>query len=173
MGVGLTYGSKKIDFNQLNFEHQFAGYGFNTNLPTGEAALTNMQSYFSASAGLLYSYVSQYSNFDFGAAAFHLNKPKQTVVNDPNQYLAPRYVIHANYDNHLNEKVVLNTNAIFQTQAKASYFSVGGGLGYFLSEEGRRRSDFKWRTLVLVTIMLLYHMSGWFIKIINLALAMM
>jgi len=136
MGVGLIYGSKKIDFNRLYFEHQFAGYGFNTSLPTGESALSNMQSYFSASAGLLYSYVSQYSNFDFGVSAFHLNEPRQTVVNDPNQYLAPRYVIHTNYDNHLNEKVVLNTNAIFQTQAKASYFSVGGSLGYFLSEEG-------------------------------------
>lgn len=136
IGVGLIYGHKQIDFSRLNFSEQFAGYGFDTNLPTGESALSNMKSYISSSVGLLYSYVSQYSDFDFGVAAFHLNKPKQTVVSDPRQFLPPRYVVHANFENFLNEKIVLNTNAIYQTQAKVSYFSVGGGLGYFLSDEG-------------------------------------
>jgi type IX secretion system PorP/SprF family membrane protein len=136
MGVGLTYGSRHIDYSQLTFAQQFTGYGFDTNLPTGEAAFSNMQSFISASAGLLYSYSSKYSGFDFGAAAFHLNKPKQTVLSDPNQYLAPRYVVHGNYENYPNEKIVLFTNAIYQTQAKVNYASVGGGLGYFLSEPG-------------------------------------
>jgi type IX secretion system PorP/SprF family membrane protein len=136
VGMGLIYGHKQVDFNRLNFAEQFNGYGFNTNLPTGESALTNMKSYISSSVGVLYSYVSQYSDFDFGVSAFHLNKPKQTVTIDPRQYLPPRYVVHANFENYLNERVVLNTNAIYQTQANASYFSVGGGLGYFLSNEG-------------------------------------
>jgi type IX secretion system PorP/SprF family membrane protein len=136
MGVGLTYGHKQIDYSQLTFAQQFTGYGFDSNLPTGEAAFSNMQSYFSASAGLLYSYASRYTSFDFGAAAFHLNKPKQTVMSDPNQYLAPRYVIHGNYENYLYDKLVVFGNAIYQTQAKANYFSVGGGFGYYLSNEG-------------------------------------
>ena len=136
MGVGLTYASQTVDFSQLNFDHQFNGRGFDTNLPTGESALTNMVPYLSVNAGLLYSYVARYADFDFGAAAYHINKPKQTFLEDPNQYLAPRYVLHANYDNYLNDKIVLNTNAIYQIQAHADYFSVGGGIGYFLSEEG-------------------------------------
>jgi type IX secretion system PorP/SprF family membrane protein len=136
MGVGLTYGHKRVDFSQLSFSQQFTGNGFDTNLPTGEAAFTNMTDYLSVSAGLLYSFSSRYASLDFGAAAFHLNKPKQTVVNDPNQYLAPRYVVHADYENYLNSKVVLFTNSIYQTQAKANYFSVGGGFGYLLSDEG-------------------------------------
>jgi type IX secretion system PorP/SprF family membrane protein len=136
IGVGLIYGNKRIDFSRLDFSEQFNGYGFNTNLPTGESALSNMKPYISSSVGILYSFVSQYSDFDFGVAAFHLNRPRQTVMSDPKQFLAPRYVVHANFENYLNERVVLNTNAIFQTQAKASYFSVGAGLGYFLSNEG-------------------------------------
>ena len=136
VGFGLIYGHKQIDFSRLNFAEQFNGYGFNTNLPTGESALTNMKSYFSSSVGLVYSYVSQYSDFDFGIAGFHLNKPKQTVVSDPRQYLPPRYVVHTNFENYLDERIVLNTNAIYQTQANVSYFSVGAGLGYFLSDEG-------------------------------------
>lgn len=136
IGVGLIYGSKRIDFTRLSFAEQFTGYGFNTNLPTGESALSNMKPYISSSVGVLYSYVAQYMDFDFGVAAFHLNKPKQTVLNDPKQYLPARYVVHANFENYLNERVVLNTNAIYQTQANANYFSVGGGIGYFLSDEG-------------------------------------
>jgi type IX secretion system PorP/SprF family membrane protein len=136
IGVGLIYGSKHIDFSQLNFAEQFTGYGFDTNLPTGESALSNMKPYISSSVGVLYSYVAQYVDFDFGVSAFHLNKPRQTVLNDPKQYLPPRYVVHANFENYLNERIVLNTNAIYQTQANANYFSVGGGIGYFLSDEG-------------------------------------
>jgi type IX secretion system PorP/SprF family membrane protein len=136
IGVGLTYASKTVDFSRLNFEHQFNGRGFDTNLPTGEAALSNMVPYFSANAGFLYSYVAQYTDFDFGVAAYHINKPKQTFLEDPNQYLPIRYVVHANYDNFLSDKVVLNTNGIYQFQAQANYFSIGGGLGYFLSEQG-------------------------------------
>ncbi len=136
MGVGLTYGDKHIDFSQLTFQQQFTGTGFDTNLPTGETALTNIKPYVSVSAGLVYSFSTQWTNLDIGAAAYHLNKPKQTVVDDPNQFLAPRYVVHANYENYLTDKLILFGNGIYQTQAKASYFSVGGGAGYFVSNEG-------------------------------------
>ena len=136
MGVGLIYGDRTVDFSKLNFAAQFTGYGFDTNLPTGEAALANMKPYISSSVGLIYSYVTQYSDLDFGLAAFHLNKPKQTFLSDPRQYLPPRYVVHGNFENYLNDRIVLNTNAIYQYQAGASYFSFGGGIGYFLSNEG-------------------------------------
>jgi len=136
VGMGLIYGHKQVDFSRLNFSEQFNGYGFNTNLPSGESALNNMKSYISSSVGLIYSYVTQYADFDFGVSAFHLNKPKQTVTSDPRQYLPPRYVVHTNFENYLDERVVLNTNAIYQSQANVSYFSVGGGIGYFLSDDG-------------------------------------
>ena len=134
LGFGAIYGRRHVAFDQLTFEEQFAGNGFNTNLPTGEAALENMRPYFSASAGLVYSYTSQKSNLDLGVAGFHLNKPKQTFLKDENQILAMRKVAHANFETFLNERVVLNTNGIYQFQDKASYFSVGGGLGYYLGD---------------------------------------
>ena len=138
IGIGMTYASKMVDFSKLTFANQFNGRGFDTNLPTGETALSNMIPYFSASAGILYSYVAPYADFDLGFAAYHINKPKQTYLEDPNQYLPIRYVVHANYDNFLSDRVVLNTNGIFQSQAHADYFSVGGGIGYFLSEQGEQ-----------------------------------
>ena len=131
-GFGAIYGHRRIDFGGIDFEEQFTGYGFNTNLPTGESSLSSMKPYFSVSTGLLYSITSANSNFDIGISAFHVNKPKQTFLKDENQYLPMRKVIHANFETFLSQSVVLSTNAIYQSQETASYFSVGGALGYYL-----------------------------------------
>lgn len=136
VGFGTSYGRRYIDFSRLYFQDQWIGYnGFNTNLPTGEAALSNMKPYLSLSAGALYNIYTDKSNFDVGVAAFHVNKPKQTFLEDENQVLAMRKVAHANYERFINEGVVLNANAIYQYQSNAHYFSVGGGLGYLLPDQ--------------------------------------
>lgn len=135
MGFGGIYGKKNIDFSKLDFSNQFTGTGFDTNLPSGETALSNMKAYVSISAGLVYSASSEKSNFDMGVAAFHLNKPKQSYMEDEHQFLAIRKVAHANFETIVNDKVVFNANAIYQNQARANYFSVGGSLGYHIDEE--------------------------------------
>jgi type IX secretion system PorP/SprF family membrane protein len=135
IGFGAIYGQRNIDFSRVDFEEQFTGFGFNRNLPTGETALSNMKPYVSASAGLIYSASSEKSNFDAGIAAFHLNRPRQTFLKDDKQYLAMRKVAHANFETFLNERVVLNSNAVYQFQSQAKYFSVGAALGYYLGDE--------------------------------------
>ena len=131
-GFGAIYGRRYIDFGRVDFEEQFTGTGFNVNLPTGELALSNMKGYFSSSAGLTYSISSEKSNVDIGVAAFHLNRPKQTFLEDEHQILAMRKVAHMNYETYLNEYLLLNANAIYQFQADASYYSVGAALGYII-----------------------------------------
>jgi type IX secretion system PorP/SprF family membrane protein len=137
VGLGAIYGHKRVDFSKLSFGEQFTGFGFDTNLPTGESALSNMKPYVSASAGILYSYVNENTNFDLGVSAFHFNKPKQTVLNDDKQFLASRYVIHGNFETFLTDQVILNTNGVYQYQSAASYFSVGGALGYYLPSDDK------------------------------------
>lgn len=137
IGFGAIYGHRRIDFSRVDFEEQFTGFGFNRNLPTGETALSNMKAYVSASAGITYSASSEKSNFDAGVAAFHLNKPRQTFLKDDKQILAMRKVAHANFETIINEQLVFNSNGIYQFQAKASYFSVGAALGYYLGDEAQ------------------------------------
>jgi len=134
VGFGATYGRRYVDFNRTTFEEQFTGNGFNTNLPTGESALSNMRPYISVNAGFLYSLSTEKSNLDIGIAEFHLDRPKQTFLEDENQRLSPRRVAHANFETFLTERVVLNTNAVYQFQSEAKYFSVGGSLGYYLGD---------------------------------------
>jgi len=135
-GFGATYGRRTVDFSRLTWEEQWVGYsGFDKNLPTGESALTNMKPFFSVSSGLVYSMTSEKSNFDLGIAGFHLNTPKQTFLEDQNQRLAMRKVVHANFETFLNNTLVLNTNAIYQFQQQAKYYSFGAGLGYYLPQD--------------------------------------
>jgi type IX secretion system PorP/SprF family membrane protein len=137
-GIGIIYGNKRLDLSKLNFQEQFVGNGFDINLPTGESALSNMKPYISTSAGLLYSYIGTNANLDIGVAAYHFNKPKQTFLNDANQFLATRYVAHANFEAILANDVIFNSNGIYQYQSGASYFSIGGALGYYLPTSDER-----------------------------------
>jgi type IX secretion system PorP/SprF family membrane protein len=134
IGFGGIYGRRFVDFSRLNFEEQFTGTGFDVNLPTGETALSNMKPYFSSSVGATYSIKSETSNFDIGAALFHLNKPKQTFLEDEHQFIPMRKVIHANFETRLNDRLLFNTNAIYQYQLKASYYSMGGAFGYIMDD---------------------------------------
>lgn len=135
IGFGAIYGRRYIDFTGLDFEEQFTGNGFNKNLPTGETALSNMKPYLSASTGLLYSFNNDKNNLDIGVSAFHINTPRQTFLGDVNQRLAMRKVGHANFETFLNERLVLSTNAIYQSQQESEYFSIGSALGYYLDDE--------------------------------------
>src|SRR5688572_12600871 len=141
VGFGAIFGDKNMDFSRVDFEEQFTGFGFNRNLPTGETALSNMKPYVSASAGLTYSAKTEKTNFDLGVAAFHLNKPRQTFLKDDNEFLAIRKVAHANFETFINERAVINTNAIYQYQKKASYFSVGGAFGYYAGNRSEEHTS--------------------------------
>ena len=72
-----------------------------------------------------------------GAAVYHLNKPKQTFLQHPLQFVPEREVVHANFETFINETLVLNTNGIYQNQGGTSYFSIGGALGVYLDTDGQ------------------------------------
>jgi type IX secretion system PorP/SprF family membrane protein len=138
VGLGIIYGNKRLDQSKLTFAEQFTGSGFDTNLPTGESALSNMKPYLSASAGILYSFINSSTVFDLGVAAFHFNKPRQTFLSDPKQFLATRFVIHSNFETFLSQQVFINTNGTYQYQSGASYFSIGGALGYYVLNDNEK-----------------------------------
>ena len=141
LGIGISYGQRRIDVTKLTFEDQFTGNGFDANLPTGESALSNTKAFFSANAGLIYNYNNANTNFDIGVAAFHINAPRQTFLSDDHQILPRRYVGHANLETIINDQLILNANGIYQYQSGASYFSIGGALGYYIPSATNESSN--------------------------------
>jgi hypothetical protein len=94
-----------------------------------------MKAFISVNTGLTYSITSENSNFDIGVALFHVNKPKQTFLQDENQRLAVREVAHANFETYINDRTILNVAGIYQKQNSATYISAGGGIGYYLGDD--------------------------------------
>lgn len=139
IGIGLAgiYGDRRLDFSQLTFSEQFGSGGFNTALPTGESSLANLKPYISVASGLLYRYKGEETDIEIGISGYHYNKPKQSFLSDTSgNYLPARFVAHFSMENYLSEKFSVSTNAIYQTQAKQSYFAVGAILNYGTMEKG-------------------------------------
>ncbi len=137
VGLGFigTSGRRNLDFSQLTFGQQFTSGGFDPRgLPSGEPALANMKPFFSLGVGGRYEYKKENLKFDFGAATYHINRPKQTFLSDPNQIIPIRYVGQFNLDYKINSQLSVVSNICYQSQALQSYFSVGGALGYDFSD---------------------------------------
>jgi type IX secretion system PorP/SprF family membrane protein len=108
IGLGFEgcYGNRRIDYSELTFGEQFRSYGFDVTLPTGESALSNMKPFLSLGTGFIYSYKEPYFNVEAGFAAFHVNKPQQSFVNDALQHVPVRFTAFASGDYVASDRVV-------------------------------------------------------------------
>ena len=101
VGFGAIYGSRNIDFSRVNFEEQFTGFGFNTNLPTGETALSNMKPYFSASTGIVYSAKTLKSNCRFRCSRVSFKQAKANIPGRQTTSFWPSVKLHMQILKHL------------------------------------------------------------------------
>lgn len=137
IGFSTSYGDRKINLGGIAFPEQYSGSSFDLSLPNNETVLNNLKPYISIGAGLLYSNNNKESGnfFDIGISAFHLNKPKQTVLNDATQQLPIRYSVQGNVQQYLNENVFINIMALYQNQANIKYLLGGFYISKYLNEE--------------------------------------
>jgi type IX secretion system PorP/SprF family membrane protein len=140
IGLGMTgqFFSRTLDLSALTFGEQFTSGGFNTILPTGETALSTMKPFVSVGVGMLYSFSRDRLSLNAGVSSFNVNRPKQTFLADPNQFLPTRFAAHMNLEYDLSSLLLVNFNSIFHTQSKQAYFSGGGSLGFDISNAERR-----------------------------------
>jgi type IX secretion system PorP/SprF family membrane protein len=130
LGMSINYGSRRVDFADISFDEQFTSGGFNLSLPNGEAALQNMKPFLSIGAGALFKVNNPLTGtyFDVGFAAYHLNRPTQTVMSDPNQLVPLRLSGQMGFQTYLDETSVINLRAFYQNQAEVSYLQAGASL---------------------------------------------
>ena len=132
LGIGFqsTYGNRIIDFSRLTFNNQFATDGFDTNLPSGESVLSNIKPTIGLHTGLMYTYEDALMRVYGGWSVYHFNRPRQTVLDDSLSRVPQRHTIHAGMVLLSGESLRLTAHALWQRQAKASEFSIGGAVGY-------------------------------------------
>jgi len=125
-GFNLGLASKRIDINKYVFDNQWNGRFFDAKIPNGESAFQNNNiSYFDMQAGLNYAYFpSEKAYINFGMSVHHLNRPKESFLGDDNE-VPERFIGFANGSFKLNEMWILNPNAYYSVQARASEMVFG------------------------------------------------
>lgn len=130
LGIGFqgAYSKRIIDYTQLSFGEQFTGRGFDLAIPNGELNLSNMPAFYTLGTGFNYTYNTYNLNVDFGAAAYDLNRPNQSFLNQANR-LQPRYSFSTNIDYYTEASVIFNLSSFYHRQTIQSYYSIGGSIG--------------------------------------------
>lgn len=129
VGLGGSYSNTNIDFSQLSFGQQISSTGFNRALPTSEPYLSSIKPYYSAFAGINYSYRTETGNFDIGFAGYRFISTSRSALQDPNQFDPPRYNIHGDYQTFLSDRLVFNANALYVFESNINSYSLGMNFG--------------------------------------------
>ena len=138
IGVGfqVSYVSRSINYDQLDFATQFNGSGFDNTLPSYETFGSTRRSYADINAGLLYSYKTANTEVYVGASMFHINSPNTSFLIDQAYHLPSRYTVHA------GSRFVIGDNSnelflggLYMQQAGATEKNVGIAYGFSLNDE--------------------------------------
>lgn len=140
LGIGLVGNNTRVDFSQLTFDQQITSSGFDRTFPSGELALRNNSSYLSATAGLMYTYANENMYFDAGLSGYRFMKMNRTLLDDPKQFVQPRYTLHSFYSGSINDRCSLMASAMHMLMNKGNITFLGLGMGVLLSGESTENS---------------------------------
>jgi type IX secretion system PorP/SprF family membrane protein len=141
-GFNVGWANKRIDQSGLKFPDQFDGKFFDATRPTEVDLSNNNVSYLDIQAGLNYAYFPREDIYlNAGYSIHHVNRPKETFFNnDGNDNIIPmRHIGFVNAVLKVHEKVIINPNVYFTTQAKSTELTGGLNAFYNLSEAGEKQ----------------------------------
>lgn len=140
-GFNVGWANKRIDPSKLKFPDQFDGKFFD-NPFTAVSLINTSVSYMDVQAGLNYAYFPQENVYiNAGYSIHHVNRPKETFFNDNTNAgrIPMRHIGFLNAILKVNDRVIINPNTYFTTQAKAAELVLGLNGNYNLSETGDKQ----------------------------------
>ena len=140
-GFNVGWANKRIDQSKLKFPDQFDGKFFD-NPFTAVSLSNNNVSYMDVQAGMNYAYFPREDIYiNAGYSIHHVNRPKETFFNDKTNAgrIPMRHIGFLNAIIKVNDRVIINPNAYFTTQAKATELVFGLNGNYNLSEYGEKQ----------------------------------
>ena len=141
-GFNLGWANKRIDQTQLKFPDQFDGKFFDAHIPTSVYLTKNNIGYFDVQAGMNYAYFPTENVYvNAGYSIHHINQPFESFI-DSSASVTRVPIRHIGFMNailKLNENIIINPNAYFTTQAKASELVLGLNGAYNLSGNGEKQ----------------------------------
>ena len=136
IGVQASMVNKTINFANLTFEENY-NLTTATLIPggsNGEPIQSNTISYPDFNVGAMYSgQVSEHTNLFLGGSYYHLTQPVETFLNDQGHPLHSRFSGYLGGAFDVNEKTIVYTSALYQSQASATEVMVGAAAGFILN----------------------------------------
>jgi type IX secretion system PorP/SprF family membrane protein len=135
LSFGLQGGfvMKQIQMQNLVFESQLDGYGWNRNISNGENFNSNPIIYPDVNLGtMITAHPTDKFAFNFGVSVFHIAAPRESFLFDQNNRINRRYAangsmdISAGTDNHW----IISPTILFMMQGKAEQYNFGLGVNY-------------------------------------------
>ncbi|MES2429511.1 MAG: PorP/SprF family type IX secretion system membrane protein [Bacteroidota bacterium] len=142
-GFNLGWVNKRIDLSKLTFPSQFNGKFFDQSITANypDFVATNV-SYFDMQAGLNYAYFPDENTYiNAGYSIHHVNRPSETFFaqRGDSSKIAMRHIGFVNAILKPNDRVIINPNAYFTTQAKSKELVLGLNANYNLGEGGEKQ----------------------------------
>ncbi|MGG9971546.1 PorP/SprF family type IX secretion system membrane protein [Ferruginibacter sp. SUN002] len=139
-GFNIGWANKRIDLSKLTFPSQFNGKFFDQSITANYPSFvaTNV-SYMDMQAGLNYAYFpDENTYFNVGYSIHHVNRPAETFFapKGDSSRISMRHIAFVNAILKPNDRVIINPNAYFTTQAKAMEITLGMNANYNLSAAG-------------------------------------
>jgi type IX secretion system PorP/SprF family membrane protein len=132
---GLQFGvvNRNINYAQLNFDNQWNGDVFDPNIAVNENFGRNSFNFFDLGAGIVYRWKkNERQQLTLGFAATHLNTPSQTLFNDRNVKLNPRFTVHARGQIKVAKRVDLVPELMYQQQDSKLEIVYGAHAKYYI-----------------------------------------
>ncbi|MCP9750263.1 PorP/SprF family type IX secretion system membrane protein [Ferruginibacter sp. HRS2-29] len=141
-GFNLGWAQKRIDQSALKFPDQFDGKFFDAQIPSSVILQNTSVSYFDMQVGMNYAYFPQENVYiNAGYSIHHVNKPRETFFNDQTSdgIIPMRHIGFVNAILKVHERVIINPNVYFTTQAGSRELTGGMNANYNLSEFGEKQ----------------------------------
>ncbi len=143
-GFNMGWANKQIDASKLTFPDQFNGVFFDNTIQNNDDVLnrTNV-SFFDMQAGVNYAYFPTADVYlNIGYSIQHVNSPTESFFSDKESASSKLPIRHIGFISAIlkpNDKVILNPNAYFTTQAKSNELMFGLNANYSLEDGGSKQ----------------------------------
>ena len=127
LSFGLQTGvtNKNIAYDPLYFDVQYDGYVYNPNLPTQENFVKSSKTYVNLNSGIAYfNQIEKRKTIGIGIALFNITKPNQSFYNEATVKLDRRFVVHANAEWKVGDKINVFPSLLYMRQGKFSEFNL-------------------------------------------------
>lgn len=140
ISLGLQAGvvSKQIKMQNLVFETQLDGYGWNTQLSNGESYSGKSILYPDVNIGAMWTHAPKdYFRYYLGFAMNHLSKPRESFLGDERNRINYLYKVNAGMEIFLNHdySFSMTPTFLFMLQSNAQQYNVGLGLNYWVNDD--------------------------------------